>query len=125
MAESPTGKVLAFPIRADGSLGPVRDLIRLREVLPADQAGDVTPDSLRIDAQGNVFVALCKGGGVAIVSPAGALLKLVDVPSEHHTNLAISPDARSLYVTAVNDDARTTYRGQIVRVAKPLASAPR
>jgi SMP-30/Gluconolactonase/LRE-like region len=35
VAESSTAKVLAFPIRGDGSLGPVRDLIRLRDVLPA------------------------------------------------------------------------------------------
>ncbi len=60
-------------------------------------------------------------GGVAILSPAGRLLKLVDVPSQHHTNLAISPDGRSLYVTAVDDDARSTDRGRIIRIANPLA----
>jgi gluconolactonase len=121
VAESPTGKVLAFPIEADGSLGPVRDLIRLRDILPAGRSGSVTPDSLRVDTHGNVLVALYHGGGVAIVSPAGRLLTLLDVPSEHHTNLAISPDGGSLYVTAVDDDAQSTYRGQIVRIANPLA----
>lgn len=121
VAESPTGKVLAFPIEADGSLGPARDLIRLRDILPAGRNGAVTPDSLRVDTHGNVFVALYHGGGVAIVSPAGRLLTLLDVPSEHHTNLAISPDGRSLYITAVDDDAQSTYRGQIVRMANPLA----
>jgi gluconolactonase len=90
VAESPTGKVLTFPIGADGFLGPVRDLIRLRDVLP-------------------------------IVSPGGRVLKLLHVPSQHHTNLAISPDEESLYVTAVDDDARSAYRGQIVRMANPLA----
>ena len=121
VAESPTGKVLAFPIEADGSLGPARDFIRLRDILPAGRNGAVTPDSLRVDTHGNVFVALYHGGGVAIVSPAGRLLTLLDVPSEHHTNLAISPDGRSLYITAVDDDAQSTYRGQIVRMANPLA----
>jgi len=121
VAESPTGTVLAFPIRADGSLGAARELIRLRDVLPTGRSDDATPDSLRVDKHGNVFVALYKGGGVAIVSPAGRLLKLLDVPSQHHTNLAISRDEESLYVTAVDDDARSTYRGQIVRVANPLA----
>ncbi len=121
VAESPTGKVLAFPIMADGSLGAARDFIRLRDVLPTGRIDDATPDSLRVDAHGNVFVALYKGGGVAIVSPDGRLLKLLEVPSQHHTNLAISPDEESLYVTAVDDDARSTYRGQIVRMANPLA----
>ncbi len=121
VAESPTGKVLEFPIRGDGSLGPGRDFIRLRDVLPTGRSDDATPNSLRVDTHGNVFIALYKGGGVAIVSPAGRLLKLLDVPSQHHTNLAISPDGASLYITAVDDDARSTYRGQIVRMANPLA----
>jgi gluconolactonase len=121
VAESPTGKVLAFPIEADGSLGLPRDFIRLRDVLPAGRSGTVTPDSLRVDTHGNVFVALYHGGGVAIVSPAGRLLTLLDVPFEHHTNLAISPDGGSLYITAVDDDAQSTYRGQIVRMTNPLA----
>jgi gluconolactonase len=121
VAESPTGKVLAFPIKADGSLGRVRDLIRLRDVVPAGRGGAITPDSLRVDTHGNVFVALYNGGGVAIVSPAGRLVTLLDVPSQHHTNLAISPDGKSLYITAVDDDARSAYHGQIVRMVNPLA----
>ncbi|MEJ0016446.1 MAG: hypothetical protein WDN25_07740 [Acetobacteraceae bacterium] len=36
-------------------------------------------------------------------------------------HLAISPDGANLYVTAVDDDARSTYRGQIVRLANPIA----
>ena len=44
VAESPTGKVLAFPIRADGSLGAPRDFIRLRDVLPIGRSDDATPE---------------------------------------------------------------------------------
>jgi gluconolactonase len=121
VAESPTGKVLAFAIKAGGSLGTARDLIRLRDIVTPGPGGNATPDSLRVDARGNVFVALYQGGGVAIVSPAGALIGLVDVPAAHHTNLAISPDGKSLYVTAVDDDPRTTYRGEIVELANPFA----
>jgi gluconolactonase len=121
VAETPTGKVLAFAIKADGSLGAARDFIRLRDIVAPDRNGAATPDSLRVDTHGNLFVALYKGGGVAIVSPAGALITLVDVPSAHHTNLAISPDEKSLYVTAVDDDPQSTYRGQIVRIPNPLA----
>lgn len=125
VAESPTGKVLAFPIRADGTLGPARDLVRLRDVVPAIAGIDVTPDSLRVDRHGNLFVALYSGGGVAIVSPAGKLLELLEVPSQHHTTLAISPDEETLYVTAIDDDPRSTYRGQIVRLPNPLANLQR
>ena len=121
VAETRTGKVLAFGINADGSVGAVRDFIRLRDIAAANRNGAATPDSLRVDTHGNVLVALYDGGGVAIVSPAGTLLMAVDVPSAHHTNLAVSPDEKSLYVTAVDDDAHSTYRGYIVRMANPLA----
>jgi gluconolactonase len=121
VAETLTGKVLALAIRADGSLGPPQDFIRLRDVVPAGRSAAAKPDSLRVDRHSNLFVALYDGGGVAIVSPAGRLLTVVDVPAAHHTNLAITPDKKWLYVTAVDDDPRTTYRGYIVRVANPLA----
>ncbi|MBV9828840.1 MAG: SMP-30/gluconolactonase/LRE family protein [Alphaproteobacteria bacterium] len=121
VAETPTGKVLAVAIRADGSLGAPQDFIRLRDAVAAGRSGAAKPDSLRVDRHGNLFVALYEGGGVAIVSPAGRLLTVVDVPAAHHTNLAISPDEKWLYVTAVDDDPRSTYRGYIVRVVNPLA----
>jgi gluconolactonase len=121
VAETPTGKLLAFAIKADGSLGAARDFIRLRDVVTANRNGAATPDSLRVDTHGNLFVALYNGGGVAIVSPAGRLIALLDVPAEHHTNLAISPGGESLYITAVDDDGPSAYRGRIVRMANPLA----
>jgi gluconolactonase len=45
----------------------------------------------------------------------------LDVPPQYHTNLAISPDGESLYITAIDDDARSTHRGEIVRMANPIA----
>lgn len=116
VAESPTGRILAFSIAADGSLGSRRDFIQLRDVIPGAK-----PDSLRVDKRGNLFIALYDGGGVAIVSPAGRLMSVLNAPAEHHTNLAISPDGTGLYVAAVNDDPTITYQGQIVRLPNPVA----
>jgi gluconolactonase len=115
VAESKTGRILAFSIAADGSFGPRRDFIQLRDAIPS-----ATPDSLRVDKHGNLFVALYDGGGVAIVSPAAKLLAVVKAPAEHLTNLAISPDGNSLYVTAVDDDPVAGYRGRIVRLPNPV-----
>ena len=116
-----TGKVLAFPIGAVGSSRPPRDFIQLRDILPAGPEPSRHAGLRPSGYAGNLRVALYHGGSVAIVSPAGRLLRLLDVPSEHHTNLAISPDGGSRYITAVDDDARSTHRGQIVRMANPLA----
>ena len=98
----------------------MRVLIALRDVLPATAGGPVTPDSLRVDRHGNVLAALYNGGGVAIMSPAGKLLRLLDVPAAHHTNLAMSPGGASLFVTAVDDDPQLTYHGKIVWIANPI-----
>jgi len=118
VAESATGRILAFAIKPDQTLGPERDFIRFGE----GDAGrtTVTPDSLRVDMDGNLFVALYNGGGVAVVSPTGALIAQVNVPAAHHTNLAISPDGKSLYVTAIDENPGASYRGRIVRIANPL-----
>ena len=78
-------------------MGPARDFIRLCDILSAGQDGGLTLDSLWVDTNGNLFVALYKGGGVAIVSPTERL------------------------ITAVDDDGASGYRGQIVRMADPLA----
>jgi len=115
VSESKTGRILAFSIAADGSLGSQRDFIQLRDAIP-----DAKPDSLRVDKHGNLFIALYNGGGVAIVSPAAQLLTVVNAPAEHHTSLAISPDDNSLYITAVNDDPVAGYRGRIVRLSNPM-----
>ncbi|WP_158745812.1 SMP-30/gluconolactonase/LRE family protein [Acidisphaera sp. L21] len=58
-------------------------------MIPPNNKGDHHPDLLRVDAPGNLLVALYNGSGATTVSPAGTLLKLVNVPSSHHTNLAV------------------------------------
>ncbi len=40
--------------------------------------------------------------GFAVISPDGKLLKHIDLPDPHHTSLAISPDGRSIYITALD-----------------------
>ncbi len=54
---SATGRILAFSIAPDGSLGPRRGFIRLRDTIP-----DAKPDSFKIDGHGNLFIALYDAG---------------------------------------------------------------
>ena len=116
VADSATGRILAFSIAPDGSLGPRRDFIRLRDTIP-----EAKPDSFKIDGHGNLFIALYDAGGLAIVSPAGKLISVLGVPGDHHTTVAISPDGASLYVAAIDDDPAITFPGKIVQVSNPIA----
>ncbi len=129
ITESTAGRLDAMPVAADGSLGPPRLVAALGDLL-AKGAGKaatkgtpqaIAPDSLRVDRAGRLYVALYRGGGVAVVDPHGRLVQLIDVPGDHHTTLALSPDNRFVYVTAVDDTAAGTA-GRLLRL--PLTSAP-
>lgn len=120
VVESRSGRLLSFPIGADGSLGAQRVLATLSDVLADGTHPIFSPDGLRVDRHGHLFVSLYRGGGVAVLSPDGRLLTRIDLPSEHHTSLALSPDGRSILATALDDAPGGGYRGSLVRVANPV-----
>jgi sugar lactone lactonase YvrE len=79
-----------------------------------------TPDGVRMDRYGNVIVALYRGGGFAVFSSSssdGKLIRTVELPASHHSNLAISPDGKFVFVTAVYETTRWGgSRGEILKV---------
>jgi gluconolactonase len=121
VVETTARRVLRFTIMSDGALGDRRVLVRLGDILREGRQIDYTPDSMRIDKHGNLFVALYNGGGFAVIDPDGSLIRQVDVPGAHHTNLAITPDGAFVTVTAVDDGPGGTYRGELYRLPNPVA----
>lgn len=120
VAETAKGRVLSYRIAADGSLGRSSELARLSDLPGVDRKTRFSPDGLRIDTNGNLYVCLYRGGGIAILDPAGRLVQMVDVPGDHHTNLAISPDGKFLFGTAISDTVRGA-QGSLYRVVNPVA----
>jgi sugar lactone lactonase YvrE len=55
-----------------------------------------SPDGLAVDAEGNVWVAMCFGGRVLGYSPAGDLLATVEVPATLTTSVAFGGDQLDL-----------------------------
>jgi len=117
VAESRLHRLLVYTIASDGTLGPQREFSALDTLLADSRHKAITPDGVRIDSHGYLFVALFDGGGFAVIAPDGKLLKHVDLPDQHHTSLAISPDGHSLYITAL--DANQD-QGQIFRLPNPI-----
>lgn len=70
--------LLAFDVKADGTLGPRRNFAKYGKVTPG-AGGSVTSgaDGLAIDAQGRVYCA--DAAGVEVFSPKGELLGVIPV----------------------------------------------
>jgi gluconolactonase len=84
----------AFPVNADGSLGPSR---LFADATHLYKDGDGVPDGMKVDVQGHVFAT--GPGGVLVYTPDAKLLGriLTGVPT---SNLAWGEDGSTLFVTA-------------------------
>ncbi len=117
VVESDRHRLLAFSIGDDSSLSSEQTLVDLQQALGDRQSQKITPDGLRLDRKGRMFVGLYDGGGFAILSSAGRVIRTVLLPGQHHANLAISPNGKRVFVTATDGASG----GSILTVANPLA----
>lgn len=122
LAESGANRILAYAIGSDGALGEGREFVKLGDILSKPGRSVFTPDGIRIDRNGTLFVALYRGGGFAVVDPDGRSITHVDLPGAHHANLAISPDGRYVFATASDDEPGATLRGAVLKVGNPIPS---
>lgn len=121
VAESFASRILLFDVATDGSLSGRREFLKLSEVLPtAGGRRTYTPDGLRIDRGGNLFVGFWDGACFAVIGPDGKLIKQVDLPAPHDPNLAITPDGASVILTGVFDLPDNGSRGELYRVTNPV-----
>lgn len=86
---------LAFPVNADGTLGPSRVLADVTSLVGNSMPG--LPDGLKVDREGNLWVT--GPGGVHIMDPNGKRLGRIDT-GEATANVAWGDDGATLYITA-------------------------
>ena len=100
--ESVQRNVWAFHIERNGTLSGKRLLIRFP---------DFGMDGMRCDVDGNLYITRHGKGTVAVVSPAGKVLREVDVLGKMPTNLCFGgPDGRTCYVTEVEHGRLVRFR---------------
>jgi gluconolactonase len=100
--ESRQRNVWAFPILADKSLGE-KKLIR--------KFDDHGFDGMRVDVDGNLYITRHGKGTVVKMTPAGEILKEIDVLGTKPSNLCFGgPDGRTVYVTEVDHERLVTFR---------------
>ena len=68
-------------------------------------------DGMRVDVDGRLYVTRYGKGTVAVVSPAGTLLREIDVLGKRPSNICFGgPDGRTAYVTEVEHTRLVTFR---------------
>jgi gluconolactonase len=103
VGESNSYNVWAFDLSPDGNVSNKRLLINLP---------NTTLDGMRCDTAGNLYVTRMSGSGfIAVVSPAGELLREVPLIGNEPSNIEFGgPDGRTCYVTMANNGSIETFR---------------
>ncbi len=118
VAEMLAGRILSFPVSADGTLGNRRVWARLRDLAPATPKEDAYngPDGLKLGPDGNYYIAQNGSGRVLVVDELKKLVRIVTVPTPYVTNVAFGADgAKTLYITGVFDQWKAPYAGVVYR----------
>ena len=115
VADTLEGPLRAYPYSPNGALGPRRDLVDCRE----HGSG---PDGATVDAAGNIWVALVLAQAIACFSPAGALLRRIELPIPFPSCVAFGgADLTTLFVTTIADSGKRLVsdhpdRGRILMI---------
>lgn len=101
--ESVQRNVWAYDLSPEGEVSNKRLLI---------QFPDYSMDGMRCDVDGNLYITRYGKGTVAVVSPAGDVLREIEMADGNNvTNLAFGgPDGRTVYVTVADIGNIQTFR---------------
>ncbi|MBZ2179067.1 MAG: SMP-30/gluconolactonase/LRE family protein [Acidobacteria bacterium] len=100
--ESVQRKVWRFRIGRDGSLGDKQLLIAFP---------DFAMDGMRVDRKGNLYISRHGKGTVAVVSPAGKVLREVATLGSKPSNVAFGGvDGKTIYVTEMEKGRLVRFR---------------
>lgn len=97
--DTPTHAVRAFDYdEGNGNISRGRIAFEIPE-------SEGSPDGMTIDVEGNLWIALWGGGGVACFDPAtGKMLRKIQVPAPHTTACTFGgDDFKTLYITSARD----------------------
>ncbi|MBV9315819.1 MAG: SMP-30/gluconolactonase/LRE family protein [Gammaproteobacteria bacterium] len=118
VAEMLAGRILSFPIGADGKLGARTVWARLRDLAPPTANEDAYngPDGLKLGTDGNYYIAQNGSGRVLVVNEDRKLVRAIVVPTPYVTNIAFGPaGSRALFITGAFEQWKPPYPGAVYR----------
>ena len=118
VAETPTGRLWAFPLSAPGKLAGERADRPDGGRLVGGRQGYFLFDSLAVDSVGGVCIATIIDGGITILQPDGGAADFVPMPDRLTTNICFGgEDLKTAYITL-------SSTGQLVSMPWPTAGLP-
>ena len=118
VAEMLAGRILSFPVQANGTLGPRVVWARLQDLAPPTPHEDAYngPDGVKLGSDGNYYIAQNGSGRVLIVNEEKKLLRMIKVPTPYVTNVAFGPTGPdTLYITGAFDQWKPPFPGVVYR----------
>jgi len=118
VAEMLAGRVLSFPIEANGMLGARSVWARLQDLAPPTPGADAYngPDGLKTGPDGNYYIAQNGSGRLLVVNEQMKLVRIIEVPTPYATNMAFNPlEPGVVFITGVFDEWKPPYAGAVYR----------
>jgi len=112
------GRILSFPVRADGTLGPRVVWARLQDLAPPTPNEDAYngPDGVKVGSDGNYYIAQNGSGRVLVVGEDRKLVRTIDVPTPYVTNVGFGPNGTdTVYVTGAFEQWKPPFPGAVYR----------
>jgi gluconolactonase len=116
VAEMLAGRVLSFPIAADGRLGPRTVWARLQDLAPPTPHEDAYngPDGVKLGPDGNYYIAQNGSARVLVVDENRKLVRSIGVPTPYVTNIAFGPHG-TVFITGAFEQWKPPFPGAVYR----------
>jgi gluconolactonase len=121
VSEMLAGRILSFPINANGTLGARTVWARMQDLAPPTAHEDAYngPDGFKLGPDGNYYIAQNGSGRVLVVNEARELVRIITVPAPFVTNMNFgAPGTNSVYITGVFDPWKPPFLGAVYRWTK-------
>jgi gluconolactonase len=118
VAEMLAGRILSFPIGANGTLGERTVWGRLQDLAPPTPHADAYngPDGLKLGPDGNYYIAQNGSGRLLVVNGDARLVRVIKVPTPYITNMAFNPlEPGAVFITGAFEQWKPPYNGAVYR----------
>jgi sugar lactone lactonase YvrE len=116
VSEDLAGRILAFPVNPDRTLGARTVWARLCDLAPPTAHEDAYngPDGLKLGPDDNYYIAQNGSGRVLVVNAAKQLVRTLNVPTPYVTNITFGA-GNAVYITGVFDPWKPPFAGVVYR----------